>query len=205
MYKKPSGNKKNLFSKQNILIASVVLAGLLGTLFILEKTGTTDLVKTPSFLKRTSANENMKAQTTSTAPSAQSDYTSSDTTKDAGNTLNENKGQAGVNDTSGQSSSNTTSPRTSSTGQITVYLPLDNTIVKSGQELSGTSNLTQVSYRVVDNISGVIGEGTLNVVDGKFSGTLSVKSNATEGRIDVFGTKSDLTEFSNIKIPVRFQ
>lgn len=198
-------NKRNPLTKRNIVIAAAFIIVLVGGLFILEKTGTTDLIKNPSFLKKTNANKNQDAQTTSTAPSAQSDYTSSDTTKDAGNTLNENRGQAGASDTSGQSSSNTSSPRTSSTGEITVYLPLDNATVKSGQEISGTSTLPQVSYRVVDSISGVIGEGTLNVVNGKFSGSLSITSNATEGRIDVFGTKSDLTEFSNIKIPVRFQ
>lgn len=198
-------NKRNILTKRNIIIFAVVFVMLMGGLFVLEKTGITDLIKTPSFLKKTSAKKSQDAQTTSTAPSAQSNYTSTDTTKDAGNTLNENKGEAGASDTSGQSSSNTSSPRTSSTGEITVYLPLDNAPVKSGQEISGTSTLAQVSYRVVDSISGVIGEGALNVVNGKFSGTLSVKSNATEGRIDVFGTRSDLTEFSNIKIPVRFQ
>jgi hypothetical protein len=184
------------------LIIGVTLSLIaLGVVFYLDKTGRTSLL----FTSNAQNAEDKSAKTTSTLPSAQSDFDSGDSNKDAGNTLNENQGSAGASDTNGQSSTSTGSPRTSSTNEITVYLPLDNAVVKSGQELSGTSSLSEVSYRIIDNVSGVIGSGTLKVVNGNFSGILDINSTASEGRIDVYGTRADLTEFSNIKIPVKFQ
>lgn len=145
-------------------------------------------------------------QTTSNIPSAQSDYndTSSEENKDPGNTLREGQGTAVVTDNSGSPSSNTNEPKTSTTGEITVYLPYNNAVMRDGQEISGTSSLTTVNFRLIDNVSGVISTGSLKVVNGKFSGTVSYTTSATEGRLDIYGTKDDTTEFSAVEIPVRF-
>lgn len=151
---------------------------------------------------------NMKppVQTTSTLPSAQSNFTNgdNDNNKDAGNTLNENRSSATVSDTGGIPSSDTSKPISSATGEITVYLPIKDATISSGQEISGTSSLPSVSYRLIDNVSGVIATGTLSVVNGNFSGKISFVTNATNGRLDIFGVKPDFTEFSNIEVPIRY-
>jgi hypothetical protein len=146
-----------------------------------------------------------ETQTTSEAPSAQSDFTDGDE-REPGNTISENEGSAIVEDTGGRDSQNANSnPITSSSGQITVNQPSKNSTIKTGQVLSGTSKLDSVSFRIIDSISGMISTGKLQVVNGKFSGTMKFDTNAGEGRIDVFGTKEDGREFSNINIPVRFE
>jgi hypothetical protein len=43
------------------------------------------------------------------------------------------------------------------------------------------------------------------VVNGKFSGQITYTTNATAGRIDIFASRADGSEYSNIEIPVRFK
>lgn len=94
---------------------------------------------------------------------------------------------------------------TSSTGEITLYTPFKKQNIGTGDWISGESTLPAVNYRIIDDLSGVISSGTLSVVDGKFAGTINVKTSAASGRIDVYGQKADLTEFSNIEIEVSFR
>lgn len=147
-------------------------------------------------------------KTTSEQPSAQENYTSTENDDNKslpGNTLGENRGSATVQDDGGNGSTETANPIVSATGELTVFSPGLNSLVKSGQSISGKTKLSKVNFRIIDSISGVIASGELTVVNGKFSGTTSYTTNAKEGRIDIFGTKTDGTEFSNIEIPVRFQ
>lgn len=183
-----------------IVVAVIIVFLAAGVVFVLEKSGTT------SFFS--SIVDNEQAQTTSDVPSAQPDYNggaAAEENKDPGNTIREDKGTAVITDTNGATSSDTSQPLRSSTGEITVYLPHSGSKLASGQELSGTSTLSTVQYRLIDNVSGVITTGSLRVVNSKFSGTLSFDTSASEGRLDIFGTKSDANEFSNIEIPVRFR
>lgn len=145
--------------------------------------------------------------TTSEQPSAQADYNAGgDDNKEApGNTLHEGGGSAGIAEGAGSGAENTGEPIVSSTGEITVYAPAQNSVVKSGQVVSGASSLPTVSYRIIDNVSGVIASGQLNVVDGKFSGKLNFDTSATEGRLDIFATKADGTEYSNIAISLELR
>lgn len=147
------------------------------------------------------------AETTSTISSAQPDFSdnTSEENKDPGNTLREDRGTATITDNSGSPSSSTSEPKTSETGEITVYLPFSNGVIKNGQEISGLSTLANVNYRLIDSVTGVIATGVLRVVDGKFSGTMSYETSAHEGRLDIFGTKADTSEFSAVEIPVRFE
>ena len=156
----------------------------------------------------TEQSQEEKPKTTSTQESAQSEYSpkeQDDNKAVPGNTLNENRGSATVTDNSGTSVTPNAKPLVSSTGEITVYSPVSGGVVKSGQTISGESKLSKVNFRIIDSISGVIASGELSVVNGKFSGTPIYTTNAKEGRIDIFATKTDGTEYSNVEIPVRFQ
>lgn len=192
----------NIKNKKSILIMSVIVLALLLT------GGWFTLSVQKEHTKITNQATKDMVKTTSEQPSAQENYSSteSDDNKSLpGNTLGENRGSATVQDNGGSGSTQTANPIVSTTGEITVFSPSLNGLVKSGQSISGESNLSKINFRIIDSISGVIASGELTVVNGKFSGTTSYTTNAKEGRIDIFGTKTDGTEFSNIEIPVRFQ
>ncbi|MDO8265895.1 MAG: hypothetical protein Q7T41_03055 [Candidatus Saccharibacteria bacterium] len=145
-------------------------------------------------------------KTTSSAPSAQDDFTGAEE-RPVLETPTEDKGSASITDNQGTIESTPSEEQwiVSKTGEITVYTPSVDQLLKSGNTLSGESALSIISYRVIDNISGVINEGKLSVVNGKFSGTISFTTTATEGRLDIYSSKEDGVEFSNIEIPVRFK
>ncbi len=146
------------------------------------------------------------SQTTSTAPTAQSDFSEGDD-REAGNTLAENEGSGIIEDTGGQTvtGASTANPISSASGEIVLYSPGKNALVQSGQLIAGTSKLSTVSFRIIDDISGMIATGNLKVVNGRFSGKMDLATNAKEGRLDIYGTRSDGTEFSNIEVPIRFR
>ena len=146
-----------------------------------------------------------KDQTTSTAPSAQENFTSNNDRQVA--TTSENKGSAGVTDTQGQTSVVTDKSQwtTSKTGEITTYSPAKNALLIKGDTLSGESTLSIVYYRVLDDVSGMITQGQLSVVNGKFSGSIVFNTTASGGRLDVYGTTDSGKEFGNVEIPVRFK
>lgn len=157
-------------------------------------------------LSRESNEVNVEARTTSEISSAQQDFNigpEGDGDKDPGATT-EDQGTANVTDTGGVASSNTNNPRNSNSGEITLYLPIDNTLIKSGQEIAGISTLSTIHYRLIDSDSGVIANGTLSVVSGRFSGQLTFVTKAKEGRLDIFATRSDASEYSVIEVPLRF-
>lgn len=191
-------SKRKINTRKALFILCIVLLLVL-VAYGLELKGVTNLFgRTNSTLKES-------AQTTSDEPSAQSDY-SDGGERDPGNTLREGRGSVTVTDNHGTPSTNTSAPTTSDSGEITVYLPTQNSIIsKNKQELSGTSVLPTISYRVIDSKTGVIATGTVEVVNGRFSATLSFSTTASEGRIDIYATKEDGTEYSSVLIPVRFQ
>jgi hypothetical protein len=145
------------------------------------------------------------AQTTSEQPSAQADFTEG-TSREPGNSLNEKEGSASISDSGGSGllEENTQSGISSESGKITLAAPSEDSAVKNGSIVSGSSSLNRVHYRIIDDISGVIATGSMGVVEGKFSGKVSVDTTAKEGRLDIFGLNEDLTEHSNIEIGVLF-
>lgn len=138
----------------------------------------------------------------STPPTAKSDFTSNDNTKQE-NATDSNNGTATVKDNGGQTSGVQTVVAQSEF--IKLFSPAKNSVVSTGTTIAGESSLEAVSYRINDNVTGQISYGQLQVKDGKFSGTITVNTQAREGQIDVFGTKDGGNEFSNISIPVRFK
>lgn len=148
---------------------------------------------------------NQDAKTTSTAPTAQEDF--SEGNDRPALEPDADKGDATVSDNQGSVSNipERTEWSVSSTGEITLYSPSDNQLLEKGSVISGESSLPTVSFRIIDNVSGVISTGELAVVNGKFSGEVTFSTRASEGRLDIFGTKSDGSEFSNIELGIRFR
>lgn len=112
----------------------------------------------------------------------------------------------GATDTGGSASPTTDSSKwiTSKSGNITVKQPVADSTLKSGDVLAGTAKVDEVHFRLIDNAKGVIAEGVLHVVDGKFSGKLGFGASSSSGRLDVFSTDSTGVELNEIQIAVRF-
>lgn len=194
-----SRSMKLFKNKKLVLIVIIVLLSLVAALFVLEKKGITNLIG------NNNTNLDDEAKTTSNAATAQEDYKDGNP-REAGNTIDENRGSATVIDNGGRSSSvDTSNPVVSKTGEITVYSPAANAILTNPTNISGKSTLSKISYRLIDNVSGVISTGELSVVNGSFSARLSFETSAQTGRLDIYGTKPDGVEFSSIEIPVRFK
>lgn len=201
MYRKQNGLKKSKTPRLLVIVAVSLL--LLTCIFVaLERFGITNFVNNP---KSATQKTSDKAKTTSNQPSAQSNFTSdsASNTKKLASTI-ENEGT--VADTNGTVISNTNASQyiKSNGGVIIVHEPLTNSQLKKGSQLVGESTADEVSFRLIDNITGVIAQGNLKVVSGKFSGTFDFSTTATEGRLDLFTATPDGVESNNIYIPVRF-
>lgn len=113
--------------------------------------------------------------------------------------------QSSATDTGGQVA--TTSPSSwtnSSSGQITLKSPASRAKLQTGFDLSGSSQTSQVQYRLLDDKVGVISMGSLNVMNGNFSGKVSFKTTDTSGRLDVFSYDNNGAEINEIQIPVSY-
>jgi len=93
---------------------------------------------------------------------------------------------------------------TSASGIITVKSPVANEQLASGSTLAGSAKVSQVDYTLIDNVVGVIDTGSLNVVNGNFSGTLNFQPQGTGGRLDVYTTNSQGVEYNEVQINVSF-
>ena len=160
------------------------------------------------FILKDRANKTVEtdAKTTSEAPSAQENF-SEGGEREPGNGVFENKGSGRVEDLNGQENKATdpSTWTTSKSKEITVHSPSANSIISKGTIVSGTSSISVVNYRLIDSLSGVIAQGEISTVNGVFSGKLSFDTGATEGRLDIYGIRSDGQEYSNIEIPIRFR
>lgn len=190
-----SRSKKKFLIILGIVVAAALLFG------VLEVTG-----KTNVFLNQSDgqSEEDRNAKTTSKAPTAQEDFTEGN---DRQPTTSDRSDEGTVNDTGGNVSSPPPQSQwtTSTSGAVTVYSPARDTLLANGSNISGKSSASRVSFRLIDNISGVIAQGDLSVVNGNFSGTFNFSTTASEGRLDVFTTRDDGVEGNNIEIPVRFK
>lgn len=179
------------------MVAAVVIVVSILVVFTLEKFGVTNF-----YSVKPQTVETDDAKTTSTAPSAQEDFTDGSNREISRNEKNEGQ----VQDTSGNVASIPSQDQwsVSPNGAITVYSPAKSSIIKSGDLLSGSSSLPKVYYRLIDNVSGVIAQGSLSVINGKFSGNFNFTTTGTSGRLDIYNADADGVESSNIEIPIRF-
>lgn len=189
-------------TRKNLLYALSVVVIIVGIIFTLERTRVINIIEnTPSI----TAIKDQDAKTTSTVPSAQENFSDGNERSESG-AVNKDEGYGTVKDNLGISSESTDSSlwNSSKSGEITIHNPTKNKKLTTGTEISGTSILKMVSFRVIDNVSGVISQGEIQVVNGKFSGILTFTTTATEGRVDVYASKDDGQEYSNVEVPIKF-
>lgn len=190
---------RNLHNTQKFLVLGALCVIMLGgvSVFLLEKFNIINLFATNN------PSVSSGAHTTSKAESAQEDFT-------GGNdrTVNQtNKNEGVVKDTGGEVSNIPPQSQwlVSSDKLITLYTTYKDSILKKGDAISGASSLPKIYFRLIDDVSGVIAQGTLTVIDGKFAGSFDFSTSGTNGRLDVFQASSDGVESSNIMVPVRFR
>ncbi|HSX30423.1 MAG TPA: hypothetical protein VLE99_00715 [Candidatus Saccharimonadales bacterium] len=142
-----------------------------------------------------------RAETTSKEPSAQSNFTGG---KGHQSNPSANTNQGGATDNHGDSSTNSGATGTaSSSGVVTVTSPASDALLSSGDTLRGTATgQSKVQYRLIDDTVGVIAQGSLDVVDGRYSGTLQFTAHAKTGRLDVFTYDSQFQETNEVQLPV---
>ncbi|MCA9348509.1 hypothetical protein KC867_03810 [Candidatus Saccharibacteria bacterium] len=203
MKKYKSQSKINKNKKIILLLVAIVLVAII-SFIALHKTGKISLFSQNNTTE--SNTEDKEAQTTSNTPTAQAEYSEGDE-REPGNTVHENRGSSAINDTQGNipSGISTNQPISSNSGEITVYSPVKESLLRSGQVVAGASTLPRVTYRVIDNVSGMIAMGELSVVNGKFSGTIDFDTSSQDGRLDIFATRPDGSEYSVIEVPIRFR
>ncbi|HUD06360.1 MAG TPA: hypothetical protein VMR34_00585 [Candidatus Saccharimonadales bacterium] len=147
----------------------------------------------------------VKVGTPTPAPNADVSGTQPTTNQKISTSTNSSPG-GGAIDTNGQAGAETSPSQwtTSQSGAITVKQPIANGTLQTGDVLSGSATVSQVSFTLIDNDVGVIAQGTLNVINGNFSGTLQFMPKASSGRLDVYSTNSLGVEYNQVQISVNF-
>lgn len=102
---------------------------------------------------------------------------------------NQNSTPGGVVDKNGQASG-TLPPSSdwvaSASGNITLQQPSPNTTIKNDDTISGIAKVSTVNFILSDNSVGLIDRGSLNVVNGKFSGLMKFQSHSSSGKLEVY-------------------
>lgn len=122
--------------------------------------------------------------------------------------------EVGVQDNLTPSPSATTSPVSSIPEQeqqasnsigITISSPSAGSTVKAGTKLEGTApaGYSKVSYRIQSDERGLVGQGELNVVKGKYSGTIGSGGASGNGYIEVFVVDANGNEQKHTKVIVK--
>jgi hypothetical protein len=157
-------------------------------------------------IKHTDNSRLKPAPTTSKLPSAQSSFTHGGQKRLPASTPIPNVSST---DNNGAASSNippasqwTTSKDGSS---IVLYSPANNSVFSSGETIFGTAKSSTVSYQVEDDVSGVIAQGTANVVNGQFSITFKLATTAKSGKIDIFNQDSSGVVSNLVQVSVTFK
>lgn len=204
MKTKIASQKKPLHRKTLVISAAFFFCISFASLLWLEKSGHINFFHTKSSLPTITQLDDTKAQTTSKQPSAQSSFSAGTPRKEpAQSSLNE----GAITDTKGTATAQTPEnmwSRSPDNKSITVYAPTQNQVLEDGQILSGASTADVINFRLIDDVSGVIAQGSLDVIDGRFSGVFRFQTSGSGGRVDVFTTDTDGAEKNNIYIPVRF-
>jgi len=136
-------------------------------------------------------------------PTSSSEYSSGgDRTQSSSNSSS----QGGATDLGGAlpkdagSSAPSSLGTSSSSGEIFLNMPISGATIKSGSAIAGTSYLGSIQYRLVDSSIGVLAQGDLNVVDGRFSGILHFTPQSTKGELVIFSYDPSGSETNSIRI-----
>ncbi len=92
----------------------------------------------------------------------------------------------------------------SKNGKITLKTPGSNALLQSGDEISGSAKSDTVGFMLIDDSIGLLAQGTLQVINDTFSGTLKFKPSGSTGRLDLFLESDSGAQSEKISIPVRF-
>ena len=92
----------------------------------------------------------------------------------------------------------------SHSGLIVLKQPNENSVLKSGDTLSGSSDIDKIEYRIEDSAVGVIAQGSLKVVNGRFSGALHFTPHGNSGKLSVFSFDDKGIEVNHIDINISF-
>ncbi|MEK7599580.1 MAG: Gmad2 immunoglobulin-like domain-containing protein [Patescibacteria group bacterium] len=92
----------------------------------------------------------------------------------------------------------------SESGVIVVQQPIKDQTIKSGATLSGTASVGQIQYRLIDDSSGVISQGIIDVSNGKYSVALGFSPKGSSGRLDVFSISASGNEINEVQIAIKF-
>jgi len=120
-------------------------------------------------------------------------------------TSNNSTSSGGVLNQNGQTTG-TTPPSSewvsSSNGALTLQQPIANSTIQSGDTISGVANVSNVQFILTDSAVGLIDQGNLSVVNGKFSGTLQFTPYSGIGTLQVYypnpnnGAEEDIVNIS---------
>lgn len=176
----------------------VVLVVLIATVAILEVTNTTHFFHKAATVSSPSTPVTKLSTKTSTNNGSKNQAPASTINQGTDTDKNGQAPSSGV-------STDPTQWSTSSSRLITVKAPLRNSTFQSGDTVTGaTSVASQVQYRLVDNQVGVISQGTINVVDGNFTASISFMPYGSGGNLDVFNTDPNGKEINEVQIPLNF-
>jgi len=117
-------------------------------------------------------------------------------------------GQGGAVDQQGQATAPppaSSTPVSSASGQNTLEQPSSGAKLSSGDTISGTAHVSNIQFRLTDDVTGVISQGSLNVVNGKYAGLLKFHTTGTAGRLDVFSLDPTTgAEANEVQVQVSF-
>jgi hypothetical protein len=95
----------------------------------------------------------------------------------------------------------------SASNSITLQQPSPNGTIANGDAISGTASVDKVAFILKDNSVGLIAQGSLIVVNGRFSGLMEFQAHSSSGKLEVYypnptnGREEDLIEINvNFKL-----
>jgi hypothetical protein len=190
---------RSRFNRKLLAVVLVVIAAIVAVI-VLELTDTTHL------FHKSDAAAKVVVKAGNPTPAPKNNVSKGATTPAKSPATTGGSTEGGAKDTNGTAGASTDPGKwvVSQSGNITVKQPIANASLKSGGILSGSSKLDKVNFRLIDSNVGVIAQGTLSVVNGNFSGTLSFTPQGATGRLDVFSTDAEGVELNEVQISVRF-
>lgn len=113
-----------------------------------------------------------------------------------------NQGYAVDNNGISKTPQGATNPKKSASGSLVVNVPADNSSLSNGFDIDGSSQISPVNYRLIDDQLGVISQGVLSVTDKNFGGKIYFSKHSSSGRLDIYNTDQNGREVNEVQIKV---
>lgn len=153
-----------------------------------------------------SRDDNTTTPSADSLPTAQSDFNGNEVKQQPNKTPDANASATDNNGSNASATPPSSQWTTSKDGSsIIVYSPSSNSKFSSGSTVYGTAKSSAVSYELEDTVSGVIAQGTANVVNGKFSVDFSFSTSASSGKINIFNQDPQGVVSNIVIVPVSFK